>query len=206
MKWPFLSKPTITKLQLGNQRLVAKDYAAAIELFLAHANEAPDDAASAFAKVAECYRRSNALPHPTVVAPGISLVSQGDFASAEYYYRLALRISPGHFASLKGLADVLPERSSERLRCMEQAADLQPDTVMLTEIGDFYRGSGKDPDRAYDFYVKAQAHKPKDRTAYDRLQSVCRELGRDDEADEWAKRWQATHATKRRVDGRGERA
>ena len=34
MKWPFVSKTSLTKLQRGNQRLAAKDYAAAIELFL----------------------------------------------------------------------------------------------------------------------------------------------------------------------------
>lgn len=203
MKWPFSSKPTLTKLQLGNQRLVAKDYADAIPLFLAHAEEVPDDASTAFAKVAECYRRSNVLPCPKDVAPGTTLVSQCDFASAEYYYRRALERDPRHFSSLKGLADVLPEQSDERLRCMEQAVDLQPDTVMLTEIGDFYRRT--DPSRAYGFYVKAQAHKPKDRTAYDRLQAVCRELGRNDEAEEWAKRWDAAYATKRKVDGRAGR-
>jgi tetratricopeptide (TPR) repeat protein len=203
MKWPFASKTSLTKLQLGNQRLAARDYAAAIELFLAHADEVPTDAATAFAKVAECYRRSNALPHPRVVAPGITLVSQGDLSSAEYYYRLALERDARHFSSLKGLAEVLPERSGERLRCMEQAVDVQPDTIMLTEIGDFYRRS--DPTRAYGFYLKAQAHKPKDRTAYDRLQTVCRELGRNDEAQEWAKRWDAVHATKPRVDGRAGR-
>lgn len=203
MKWPFASKTSLTKLQRGNQRLTAKDYAAAIELFLAYAEEVPDDAATAFAKVAECYRRGNALPRPKVVAPGITLVSQADLASAEYYYRLALERDPRHFSSLKGLADVLPEQSDERLRCMEQAVDLQPDTVMLTKIGDVYRR--RDPSRAYGFYVKAQAHKPKDRTAYDRLQAVCRELGRNDEAEEWAKRWDAAYATKRRVDGRAGR-
>ncbi len=131
------------------------------------------------------------------------LVSQGDLANAEYYYRLALERNPRHFSSLKGLADVLPALNHERIGCMEQAIELQPDTVMLTEIGDFYRRS--DPSRAYGFYVKAQAHKPKDRTAYDRLQAVCHELGRSEEAAEWAKRWGAAYATKRRVDGRGER-
>lgn len=200
MKWPFSSKPRLTKLQMGNHRLAAKEYAAAIKLFHAHADEVPDDAATAFARIAECYRRSNALPHPIVVEPGITLVSQGDFASAEYYYRLALNRNPDHFASLKGLAHLLPEQSVERLQCMERAVDLQPDTVMLTEIGDFYRGPRKNPQRAYNFYLRAQTHKPKDRTAYDRLQVVCRELGRNDEADEWAKRWEAIYATKPRVD------
>jgi len=203
MKWPFSSKPNLTKLQQGNQRLVAKDYNAAIKLFLAHAEEVPDDAVMAFAKVAQCYRRGNALPRPKVVAPGITLVSEGDLASAEQYYRLALERDPRHFSSLKGLADVLPEQSDERLWCLEKAVELQRDTVLLTEIGDFYRRS--DPSRAYGFYLKAQAHKPKDRTAYDRLQAVCRELGRSEEADEWAKRWDAAYATKRRVDGRGAR-
>jgi tetratricopeptide (TPR) repeat protein len=200
MKWLSLFKASFTKLQLGNQRLVAKDYAGAIKLFLAHADKVPNDAAAAFCKIAECYRRSNVLPRPQVVAPGITLVSQGDITSAEYYYRLALEKDPDHFLSLKGLADILPEESEERLRCMERAVEIQLDTVILLEIGDFYLGPKNDPNRAYGFYLKAQAHKPKDRTAYDRLQAVCRELGRNDEAEEWATRWTAAYAAKRKVD------
>ena len=111
MKWPFSPKPTLTKLQLGNQRLAAKDYAAAIGLFLAHAEEVPDDEATAFAKVAECYRRANALPAPKVVAPGITLVSQGDVASAEYYYRLALERNPVISNRLRGLPVCCPSKA-----------------------------------------------------------------------------------------------
>ncbi len=161
MKWPFSSKPKLTKLQLGNQRLAANDYTGAIKLFLAHANEVAKQAPTAFAKIAECYRRSNRLERPKVVAPGVTLVSEGDLASAEYYYRLALEKDRHHFASLKGLANVLPGDSEERLRCLEGAIDIQPDTLMLTELGDSYRRRG-DAARGYEFYRKcsAQAERP----------------------------------------------
>lgn len=203
MKWPFSFRPRLTKLQLGNQKLAAGDYVRAIELYRAHAEEAPEQAATSFAKIAECYKRSNRIDHPKQVAQGITLVSEGDLASAEHYYRLALQEDANQFASLKGLAEVLPKDSPERLQCLERAVELQPDTLMLIELGDLYRDA-KDFSRAYETYRKAQAHKPKEQTAYLRLEEICRELGRLDEAREWADRWRIACSMRRKVGGNSE--
>jgi tetratricopeptide (TPR) repeat protein len=157
---------------------------------------------TAYAQVAECFRRSNIIAQPQPVARGVTLVSAGDRPSAEYYYRLALQSEPDHFAALRGLAEVLPEGSDERLSVLERAAALQANSLILVALGDFYRSHRKDFTRAYESYRRAQEQSPRDETAYRRLNDICRRLGRPAEAAEWSERWKEAKATKKRVDGK----
>ncbi len=198
MIWPFGKKSSLTDLQRGSQLLVAQNYDEAIEMFLRHARKNPDDKSKSYAKIAECYLRTNMLKEPEEIASGITLISQGNRRSAEYYYRLALQHNPRHFTSLRGLADVLPQSSTERCEILEKAVSIQPDTVMLIDLGDFYRSVQKNYDRAYETYKNAQSHAPKDQTAYLRLDDLCRRMGRDDEAKEWSGRWKEAKARKKR--------
>ena len=200
MKRWFGSKSELTDLQKGNQFLVAKDYAAAIECFFRHAHNFHEDAPKAYTKIAGCYLRTNTLPEPKEFAPGITLVSQGDRRSAEYYYRLALQHDPDYFAALKGLADTLSEKSEERCELLERAVAKQPGALILVDLGDFYRTYRKDFHRAYELYRQAQEHAPKDKTAYQRLSNMCRRLGRPDEAKQWAEKWREMSKRKWRFD------
>lgn len=185
--------------QLGNRCFVAKDYETAISHFVRHAKSQPSDAADAYASVAECYRRCNVLTAPMETMQGFTLVSKGDLKSAECYYRLALEADPNNIKSLRGLADILPEKSDDRLVLLERAVDLQPGTLALINLGDFYRTQCKDYNRAYELYVQAQKHAPRDETAYRRLNDICRRLERSDEAKEWSDRWKHAKNTKRNV-------
>ena len=186
-------------MQLGNRSLVGKDYSNAITHFLKHAASHPVDAADAFASIAECYRRSNVLARPIQIDDEITLVSKGDLQSAEYYYRLALQSEPNHIKSLRGLADILPDKSEERLDFLERAVQTQPGTLTLIDLGDFYRSHRKDYNRAYELYCDAQQHAPRVETAYRRLNDICRKLDRPDEAKGWSERWREARKTKRRV-------
>jgi tetratricopeptide (TPR) repeat protein len=197
-----MSPPQLTDLQHGNRCLVDKDYVRAVECFLRHAETHPEDRAVAYVQVAECFRRGNSLPQPVPFANGITLVSPGDRRFAEYYYRLALQPAPDHFSALRGLADVLPENTEERLTILERAATLQPNSLVLVALGDCYRSQRKDFARAYETYRRAQEHSPKDETAYRRLNDICRRLGKPEEAAEWSARWRQAKATKKRVDGK----
>ncbi len=178
--------------------MIAKRYEAAIKSFLRHARKHPNDKPKAYAKIAECYLRSNRLKFPDIIAEGIMLISQGDSRSAEYYYRLALKNNPKHFSSLRGLAEILPNDSTERCLFMEEALTVQLDTCLLIDLGDYYRSVCNDYDHAYGLYAKAQTHAPKDKTAYLRLNDLCQRMGRNDEAKEWSRRWQEASIRKRR--------
>ena len=186
-------------MQLGNRCLVAKDYAKAISHFLKHVESHSEEAADAFASVAECYRRSNALTAPIPSDSGVTLLSKCDLQSAEYYYRLALQSDSNHIKSIRGLSELLPDKSEERLEYLELAAKLQPGTLTLIDLGDFYRTHRKDYNRAYDVYCRAQKHAPRDETAYRRLNDICRRLDRADEAKEWSERWKQAKKQKRIV-------
>jgi tetratricopeptide (TPR) repeat protein len=192
----------ITDLQQGNRYLVAKDYESAVGCFLRHARTHPQERATAYVQVAECFRRSNIITQPEPVAAGVTLISKGDRPSAEYYYRLALQSEPDHFGALRGLADVLPDDTDERLSLLERAAALQPNYLVLVALGDFYRTHRKDFSRAYETYLRAQEQSPRDETAYRRLNDICRRLGRQDEATAWSERWREVKAMKKRVDGK----
>jgi tetratricopeptide (TPR) repeat protein len=197
-----MSHEPLTDLQQGNRCLVRKDYESAVEHFLRHAQSQPEERATAYVQVAECFLRSNTIAQPKAVAPGVTLVSAGDQRSAEYYYRLALQADPDHFGALRGLARVLPDAAVERLSVLERAVSLQPNCLILIDLGDFYRTHRKDFPLAYDTYRRAQEQSPRDKTAYQRLNDVCRRLGRVDEAAEWSARWKQAQPLKRRVDGR----
>ena len=185
--------------QIGNRCFVAKDYETAVAHFVRHAKSQPFDAADAYASVAECYRRCNVLTAPEEVTPGFTLVSKGDLKSAECYYRLSLQHDPTNIKSIRGLADILPEKSDERLALLERAVELHPGTLVLIDLGDFYRTHRKDYHRAYELYCQAQKHAPRDETAYRRLNDICRRLERPDEAKEWSVRWKHTKNIKRNV-------
>ena len=198
-----MSDEQLTDFQQGNRCLVQKDYEKAVEHFLRYAQSHPEERATAYVQVAECFLRSNTIAQPTAAAPGVTLVSAGDRPSAEYYYRLALQADANHFGALRGLARVLAVAADERLSVLERAASLQPNYLVLIDLGDFYRTHRKDLPRAYDTYRRAQELSPRDKTAYQRLNDVCRRLGRAEEAAEWSARWRQADATRRRADGRG---
>jgi len=198
-----MSDKPLTDFQLGNRCLVQKDYVKAVELFLRAAQTRPEERATAYVQVAECFLRSNTLAQPTTVAPGITLISAGDRRSAEYYYRLALQADPDHTSALAGLARVLPDQADERLFLLERAASLSPSYMILLDLGGFHRTHRKDFPLAYDMYRRAQEQNPRDETAYRRLNDICRRLGRADEAEVWSARWTQVKTTKRRVDGSG---
>ncbi|MCC9645026.1 hypothetical protein LOC71_22340 [Rhodopirellula sp. JC740] len=189
----------MNEFQIGNRCFVTKDYETAVVHFLRHAKSRPSDAADAYASVAECYRRCNSLTEPEELLNGFTLVSKGDLKSAESYYRLALKHDPSNIKSIRGLVDILPEKSEERLALLESAVELQPGTLVLIDLGDFYRTHRKDYQRAYELYCKAQNHAPRDETAYRRLNDICRRLERPEEAKDWSERWKEAKKSKRNV-------
>lgn len=193
----------MTDFQEANRHLVAKDYSRAIQLFLRHAKDCPSEAAQAYSGAAECCLRSNVIDVPVPVAPGITLVSQGDCRAAEHYFRLALQADHKNAKALWGLAELLPESSEERRELLERSAAAQPGTINLLALGDYCRSNLKNLERAYELYRQAQQHAPRDQTAYLRLNDICRRMGRSEEANEWSERWQETKSRKRRVDGKG---
>ncbi len=179
-----------TDYQLGNQMLAAKKYEEAIAHFVRHAERVPADAARAFERAGVACQRSNALPSPVEVAPGLTLVSQGNRERAEAFFRLALERAPSHPRSLKGLASVLATSSDERCAVLERLVEVQPDFMALVDLADFYRSHRKDYARAHDLYVRAQNLSPGDRTVHVKLQDICKKLGRPDEAEEWRRSYQ----------------
>ncbi|MBI1370628.1 MAG: tetratricopeptide repeat protein [Planctomycetes bacterium] len=178
-----------THLQRGNQWFVAKNYERAIKHYLRHADAVPDEAATAYAKIGHCYLNINTIKEPINVAGGaLKLVFQGDRASAEQYYRRALEVNPNHFAALKGLADVLSNKADEWRDVAERAIAVQSDYLLLLELGDFYRTVRKEYPQAYEFYKRANEHRPRDKDAYRKLGYICRKLNRLEEAKEWSVR------------------
>jgi tetratricopeptide (TPR) repeat protein len=191
----------MSDFQEGNRKFVAKDYEAAIRLFLCHAAACPNEAGQAYARAAECCLRSNIIAAPVPTAPGVNLVSRGDRRGAEYYFRLAIQADPNNVAALFGLAEILPDGSAERHDLLERSVATQPGTLNLVALGDYYRSVAKDPDRAYALYQQAQSHAPRDQTAYLRLNDICRKMGHPDEAKDWSRRWKEVSDRKRSVDG-----
>src|SRR5262245_12527595 len=192
----------MTDFQQANRCLVAKDYEQALRLFLSHATNFPNEAGQSYVGAAECCLRSNVIAVPVPVAPGIALVSQGDRRAAEYYFRLALQADPKNAKALWGLSELLSQSSDERRELLERSVAGQPGTLNLVALGDYYRSTVKDLERAYALYKQAQEHSPRDQTAYLRLNDICRRMGRPEEAKEWTRRWQEAYSRKRRVDGK----
>jgi tetratricopeptide (TPR) repeat protein len=193
----------MTDFQQANRCLVTKDYGQAIRLFLRHATNFPNEAGQAYAGAAECCLRSNAIEASVPVAPGITLISQGDGRAAEYYFRLALQVDPKNAKALWGLSVLLPESSEERRDLLERSVAAQPGTLNLVALGDYFRSTVKDLERAYSLYKQAQEHSPRDQTAYLRLSDICHRMSRSEEAKDWTRRWQEAYSRKRRVDGNG---
>jgi tetratricopeptide (TPR) repeat protein len=193
-----MAGPELNDFQRGNVALVERRFEEAIASFLKHVSKHPQESADAFAKVAECYMRSNVLVPSSSVPEEFTLVSKGNTRMAEYYYRRALKENPAHIASLKTLAAILPEGSEERLEVIEKLLKVQPDYLLTLELGHWHFKKANDPERAYKWYLEAQKLCPKDREAYDCLQMVCRSLGRMDESAEWKKRWEDIYKRKRR--------
>lgn len=188
----------MNQFQRGNQFLVCKQYESALRCFLEHADAVPSERADALAAAAECYRRSPGLHRPVDLDEKL-LVSRPNQQSAEHYYRLALQVDPRHLRSLRGMSDVLPDKSDERLAVLELAAEVGPGTITLIDLGDFYRTHRKDYESAYRIYRRAQSHAPRDETAYRRLNDICRRLERPDEAKDWSARWAEAKSKKHNV-------
>lgn len=189
----------LTPFQSGNRLYARKKYGEAIAEFVRHAQEFPEEAAKALASAGKCCKHVNTLVEPVQIAQGATLGHQGDRARAEHYYRAALEADSNHFAALRGLAQVLPEKSRERLELLERAAAVPPDGIVLIDLGDYYRSVLKDNERAYATYRRAQEVQPRDQTAYIRLNEVCRRMGRNDEAKDWSSRWREVNKTRRNV-------
>ena len=140
----------MTKLQQANRAFVHKDYATAISLAIEHAHDAPEDAADAYVTVAQAYERGPATLPPPADLPGqFTLVSRPDRQKAEYFYRLALWVNNSHIGALRRIVDYLPEKSDERRSLLERAVAIQPGTITLIHLGDYYRSVQKDFERAY---------------------------------------------------------
>lgn len=196
----------MTYFQEANRCLVKKEYSRALDLFLRHVEECPSEAAKAYSGAAECCLRTNVIKSPIAVAPGVTLVSQGDLRNAEHYFRLALQADPKNLKALSGLACLLPKSSEERLEVLERSVALHAGLMNLVDLGDYYRSQRKDLERAYSLYRQAQESSPLAKTAYMRLNDICRRLGRLDEAKEWSERWREAYSRKPRVDGKGRSA
>ena len=145
---------------------------------------------------------SNVLSEPVSVQPGIQLVSEGDRVGAERHYRLALEKDADYSPALLGLAELLQPQSEERLTLLKRAADVSPTYLGLIELGDFYRSVRKEPELAHATYLQALQRRPKDGTAYKKLQDLCSRMGRNDEAKEWSRKWKEVYARKVSVSGR----
>jgi tetratricopeptide (TPR) repeat protein len=179
----------VNDFQNGNRLFAQHRYQEALDAYLEHARACPEDAANAYAYAARCCPHINVLPESKPVAPGATLIHQGNMKGTEEYCRAALAIDPNHFLALKQLATVLPKKSAERLEILERATALRPDPVLLADLGDYYRNGARDFERAYWTYLRAQEAHPEDETAYRRLNDVCRRMGRADEAKAWSARW-----------------
>ena len=190
-RYPTLVYASVTKLQQANRAFVHKEYATAISLALEHAHECPEDTADAYVLVAQAYERgpSSFLPVPTEMPGQFKLVSRPDRRNAEYYYRLAISIAPRHVGALRRIVDYLPDKSEERREFLERSVEVQPGTIPLIDLGDYFRSIEKNLERAYSLYCQAHQLEPKDGTAYQHLNDICRRLGRPDEARDWSQKW-----------------
>ena len=73
-----MAGPELTDFQRGNAALVKGRFEDAIASFLRHASKHPQESADAFAKVAECYKRSNVVvPNSSAAGEEFTLVSEG---------------------------------------------------------------------------------------------------------------------------------
>lgn len=191
----------MNKFQEANRLLVAGDAAAAVRLYLEHADECPDDAAKSLTKAAQAYLRLNVIAEPIEVEDGVTLVSEPDKQTAEICFRRALGANEGYVPALLGLARLVTD-PNEQVALLEKAVAIREDLLALLELGEHYRTAG-DPGRAYSFFRRAQEHNPLDRGGYEGLERVCRELNREEEARDWAAAWKQAYARKPRVDGHG---
>lgn len=189
----------MSKLKKGNRLYVQHRYEDALDAFLAHARECPAEATKAYASAAKACLHINTLPSPMQVEPGVQLVFQGNRKTARALFEKALSLDSNHFESLIGIAELLPQKSEERLEVMERAVRIQPDYLTLIEIGDFHRSVRSDFERAYDSYKAAMERSPRDRTAYQRLAAICDKLGRTAEAKDWKSRWAEVYGSKAKV-------
>jgi tetratricopeptide (TPR) repeat protein len=186
----------LTPFQKGNRLFARGRYEEALRQFVKHAEMHPAEAAHALANAGKCCGYLNVVKKPRPVAPGVTLVAEGDVAGAERFYRAALEADPQHFPALSGLAGTLSVRSPERLRTLERAAALREDALVLLQLGDYYRSVLKDVDKAHAVYVRLVNAHPRDKTGYLRLNDLCRRMGRPDEAKEWSARWQKAKKTR----------
>lgn len=160
----------LADFQLGNRLFAQRKYSAARQAFLNHVADFPEDAANIFERVAACYARERS-------------------SLAESYYRKALELNPEHFRALSGLAKILPVKSDERLEVLEKAVSIQPDYLLLLDVGEFHRSVRKDYAHARDAYVRAWQLNPGDKSAYQKLWSLCSITGDKEESALWSKRW-----------------
>ncbi|MCC6132576.1 MAG: tetratricopeptide repeat protein [Acidobacteria bacterium] len=186
----------MTDFQLGNRLLASRKPEEAVQAFLRHAARVPQDAANAFERAGTAQLSINALNASRTVAPGVTLIREGDRQGAELFYRKALAHNPNHPRALKGLAHVLPDNAEERRLVLEHLAAVQPDYLGLLDLGDFYRSHRKDFQRAYELYRQAQTLDPRDKGSYLKLQDLCKQLGHAEEALEWRSRWQEQRRTR----------
>lgn len=189
---------TPSSFQRGNLLYAQRQYESAVAAYLQHAEECPEEAAKAYAHAARCCPHVNTLKAPVPVVPGVTLVHQGDKTAGEAYCRAALALDPECFMALKQLAELLPQKSSERRSALERAAALRPDVLVLVDLGDYYRSVVKDLGLAHETYRRAVEATPKDETAYRRLSELCRRMGRAEEAKEWSLRWKEVDETRYR--------
>lgn len=199
LEYHRMGEPEHNEFQQGNVALVKGRFEDAIASFLKHASKYPHERADTFAKIAECYKRTNIAVPGSSVTDEFTLVSKGNTRMAEYYYRCALKENPAHAPSLKGITAILPEGSEERLKIIEKLFQVQPDYLLTLELVHWNFKKANNPEQAYKWYLEAQKLKPRDREVYDCLQAVCRCLGKTDETTQWKRQWQDIYKQKRRL-------
>lgn len=156
----------LTDYQRANRLANDRKYPEAFEMFIQHAETHPEDAAKAYTRAGECARHINILKEPVSLHPGMTLISEGDAASAERMFRLALMANPKYSKAMKLLAAILPASSDERLRLLEQAVAIQPDYLTLLSLGDYHRSVKKDYDSAYKYYLRAKETQPRSAASF----------------------------------------
>jgi tetratricopeptide (TPR) repeat protein len=164
----------MTRLRQGNRLLVQKRYAEAVEEFLAHARDVPSEAPRALVQAAEALRRTNTLPAPVPVEPGVTLISEGDTAGAEAMYRRALAIDPMYFPALRGLAQVLPDGPALR-SILEAAVGIRLDPLLVEQLASVYEHEGL-LGEARDLYSRALEARPNDRHVKAALDRITQRL------------------------------
>lgn len=179
----------MTDFQVANRLANERKYEEAFALFVRFAEANPDQAAKAYTRAGECARYINTLKEPVQVHPAVTLVRKGDHETAIRMFRLALQADPRYSKALKRLAQLLPDKSEEKYRLLTEAVAVQPDYMTWLALGDYNRSIRKDNSSAYECYVSAQKHNPRDKGSYLKLIDICKRLGRPDEASLWSKRW-----------------